>query len=84
MSIPPFVRIQGRSYLVVNFDLDSELPSTLVLLETLLQHHSPEGILLLRPLTLTEERLLQRVKKERDAEAWAQVVVKDEGRFRGR
>jgi len=51
MGIPPFVCVEGRPYLVVNFDLE---PKTLDLrdqFEALLRTHPQEVVLLLRPIS---------------------------------
>jgi hypothetical protein len=81
----PFVRYDGKPYLVVNFDLepvdDRPLPE---LLDGLLAHHDPHDILLLRPLTKREVKLLREYQWELETEAWAHIVVKEEDRFRGR
>jgi len=81
----PFVWYNGRPYLLVNFDLepvdDRPLPD---LLAGLLAHHDPADILLLRPLTKSEVHLLETTTVERETEAWAQMVVREEDRYRGR
>jgi len=87
MSRPrsPFVSYNGKPWLVVNFDLepadDRPLPE---LLDGLLEHHTSGEILLLRPLTKSEARLLKQATREAEIESWAQTVVKDDDRFRGR
>ena len=81
----PFVWYDGKPYLVANFDLepvdDRPLPA---LLAGLLTHHDPGDILLLRPLTKREAKLLREYRWELETEAWAHMVVKEEDRFRGR
>jgi hypothetical protein len=82
----PFAWLDGRPYLVVNFQLepsdDSQpLPT---LLEGLLRHHDPEEVLLLRPLTRDERKLLLRTSSEAEIESWANMVVVTEDRLRGR
>ena len=81
----PFVWYDGKPYLVVNFDLepvdDRPLPE---LLAGLLAHHDSSDILLLRPLTRSEVHLLKTTTVERETEAWAQMVVEEEDRYRGR
>jgi len=81
----PFVEYDGKPYLVVNFDLepvdDRPLPELLV---GLLAHHDPGDILLLRPLTKHESKLLREYQQELETEAWAHMLVKEEDRFRGR
>jgi len=81
----PFVICDGKPHLVVNFDLepvdDRPLPE---LLAGLLAHHDPRDILLLRPLTKREAKLLREYQSELETEAWARIVVKEEDRFRGR
>lgn len=81
----PFVEYNGRPYLVVNFDLepvdDRPLPE---LLAGLLAHHAPGDILLLRPLTKREAKLLREYQWELETEAWAHMVVKEKDRYRGR
>ena len=81
----PFVSYNGKVYLVVNFDLapvdDRPLPE---LLAGLLDHHAPADILLLRPLTKHEAKLLREYQWELETEAWAQMLVREEDRYRGR
>jgi hypothetical protein len=83
--MPPFAEIDGRLYLIINFDLEpidaTPLPE---LLAGLLAHHAPNEILLLRPLTKAEAQVVRESQREREVEAWAEVVVQDEDRFRGR
>ena len=82
----PFVEYDGRYYLVVNFDLEptDHRPSLLDLLADLLAHQDPGVVLLLRPLTKDETALLQEYQRDLEVEAWAQMIVEHEDRFRGR
>ena len=84
MAIPPFVHINGQPYLVVNFDLGGEVIELRTALDALLEHHAPADILLLRPLSKTEDLLLCRTSRDAGVEAWAQMVVSDQDRFRPR
>jgi len=81
----PFVEYDGKPFLVVNFDLepvdDRPLPE---LLAGLLAYHDPGDILVLRPLTRSEIRLLKQATREAEIESWAQMVVREQDRFRGR
>jgi len=81
----PFIWHAGHAYLVVNFDpAPSDLPSLEEILARLLTHYRPAEILVLRPLTRSETRLLEQSNVERDREVWAQIVARDEERYRGR
>ena len=82
----PFVEVDGRVYLVVNFDLPphDDLPTLPDLLAGLLAHHDPADILLLRPLTQAETKLLRKYQRDLEVEAWARMVIQNEDRFRGR
>ena len=85
-QIQPFVHIAGRPYLVVSFTLGvpHDIPSLPDLLEGLLKHHAPADLLLLRPLSKSETRLLRRCREDASVEAWAQMVVKEKDRLRAR
>lgn len=83
-QIPPFVHLTGRPYLVVNFDLGGKVIDLTAHLEALLHHHNPTEVLLLRPLSLGEARLLRRSTHDSEVEAWAQMIVKEEDRVRAR
>ncbi len=81
----PFVWVDGRPFLAVNFDLEpTDVPSLPEILERLLQDHHAEDILILRPLSRTEASILRRSTIERDREAWAQIVASKEDRYRGK
>ncbi len=80
----PFVHIDGKPYLVVNYDLGEKVIDLKAHLEALLRHHTPAEILLLRPLSRSEVRLLQRALRDSRVEAWARMIVKDENRVRSR
>ena len=84
MAIPPFVNINGQPYLVVNYDLGGEVIELRTTLDALLEHHATADILLLRPLSKTEGLLLCRTSRDADVEAWAQMMVKEQDRFRPR
>ena len=85
-QIPPFVHLAGWPYLAVNFTLGprEDLPSLPELLEGLLRHHTQADILVLRPLSRSEARLLRRTSEDAEVEAWAQMVVKEGDRLRAR
>jgi hypothetical protein len=82
----PFAWIDNRLFLVVNFDLEpsQDLPPLPTLLEGLLRYHDPKDVLLLRPLTRQERKVINRFSTEAEVEAWAQMVVVAEDRLRGR
>jgi len=88
MNVPrlPFVEHNGRAYLVVNFDFPphDDLATLPDLLAGLFAHHDPANILLLRPLTEAETKLLRKYQRDLEVEAWARMVVNNEDRFRGR
>ena len=85
-QIPPFVHVADQPYLVVSFTLGSpdDIPPLHKLLKGLLRHHAPSDILLLRPLSRSEASLLLETSEDATVEAWAQVVVKEQDRFRAR
>jgi len=80
MSIPPFVNIRGRPYLVVNYDLGGQVIDLKAHLAALLDHHAPTDILLLRPLSPGEADLLRQADRDAQVEAWAGMIVKEEDR----
>lgn len=82
----PFAWLGSRPYLVVSFDLEptDDSPHLPALLQELLQHHDPDDILILRPLTPAETHLLQSSTEEAEVEAWAHIAVTHEDRLRGR
>ncbi len=84
MAIPPFVQINGRSYLVTNFDLGGKPIDHKTCLKALLEYHAPTDILLLRPLSRSEDRLLRRACRDSQVEAWAGMIVKEEDRVHAR
>ena len=84
MSIPPFVKIRGKPYLVVNYDLGGPVLDPTPCLPALLQHHRPTDILLLRPLSPDEATLLHQATRDAEVEGWARIVVNDEDRVRAR
>ena len=65
MSVPPFVEIRGRPYLVVNWDLCSP--------------PGPQHWLVLRPLTAAELGVFVEWRGHKEAETWA-VMMPVEGR----
>lgn len=82
----PFVFIEGRPHLVVNFELEprGDLPALRELLEGLLKHHREGEVPLLRPLGVAEARLLRRSTEAAEVEAWAQIAARPEDRLRAR
>ena len=84
MDIPPFVYVDGKPFLVVNFDLESRTSDLKAQLDALLDHYSQGPTLLLRPLSPSEAQVLRQACRDSLAEAWAQVVVVEEDRFRPR
>ena len=81
----PFAWIAGRPYLVVNYDpAPSDLPPLEEILSLLLAHQPANEILVLRPLTQSEAVLLEQSTVERDREAWAQMVVREDDQYRGK
>jgi len=84
MSIPPFVNVRGKPYLVVNYDLGGQSINLKAHLDALLDHHAPADILLLRPLSPGEADLLRQADRDATVEAWAGMIVKEEDRARAR
>ena len=84
MSIPPFVRIDGKPYLLVNYDLGGQVIDLKAHLDALLDHLAPNDILLLRPLSRSEARLLRQSCRDSQVEAWARMIVKEEDRVHAR
>ena len=81
----PFVRYEGRPYLIVSFELEPSNPPDLAsLLEGLLRHHSPQDLLLLRPLSPSEATKLKKATADSEVDTWAQLVVVPEDRLRPR
>ena len=85
-QIPPFVHVADQPYLVVGFTLGSpdDIPPLHKLLKGLLLHHAPSDILILRPLSRAEAHLLHEASDNATVEAWAQMVVREQDRFRAR
>ena len=79
-QLPPFVHINGKLYLVVNYDLGGQVIDLKAHLDALLRYHGPGDILLLRPLSMGEAHLLTRTSEDATIEAWARLVVKEEDR----
>lgn len=88
MRVPhvPFALVDGRPFLIANYDLEppGDLPPLSALLRGLLAHHAEADILLLRPLSHAEARLLRRSTGGAELEAWAQMVVRPDDRVRSR
>ena len=84
MAIAPFVHINGQPYLVVNYDLGGEIVDLNAHLDALLEHHTPTDLILLRPLSNSEARLLRHACRDSQVEAWARMIVKEEDRIRAR
>ena len=82
----PFAWVDGKPYLIVNFTLEprDDLPPLRQLLDDLLEHHRPDDVLLLRPLSRAEAKLLNQRSGEAEVEAWATMVVKEDDRVRSR
>jgi len=77
MSPPsPFARCGGRTSLVANFTLEliENHASLHDLLAKLLQEHSPDELLLLRPLGDQEAEELRETRDDADIDCWARIV----------
>ena len=72
----PFVRCGGQTYLVANFTLtpDTPHPSLHDLLTQLLQEHSSDELLILRPLGDDEAKELYEARDDVDIDCWAHIV----------
>ena len=75
----PFAWVDGQPYLIVNFTLppDDRIPLP-DLLTRLLCRAGEDDLLLLRPLEASEAQILKQARRESEAEAWAQIVAKEE------
>jgi hypothetical protein len=82
----PFVWLDGCPYLDVSYELEptGTRPPLRRLLDALLAHHREEEVLLLRPLSAAETRLLRQSTEGAAVESWAPMVVKPEDRARPR
>lgn len=82
----PFAWVDGKAHLIVEFDLEpvGDVPPLQQLLAGLLTHYQPEEILLLRPLGVAEQRLLERYTAGAALEGWAQMIVDADDRLRPR
>ena len=69
MSVPPFVEIRGRPYLVANWDLDTP--------------PGPQDWLVLRPLTTAEVGVYVEWREYKEAETWAVMVPTESRRLAG-
>jgi len=75
---PPFVHHDGRWFMNPTWE---RRPAAAVLreaLKELLERHRPDDILLLRPLTRAEAKLLAKGRDDCDAELLARMVAPDE------
>jgi hypothetical protein len=79
----PFAWVDGQAYLIVNYELEprGDLPPLRDLLKGLLAHHDPADVLLLRPLSRAEARLLRQSTEGAAVEAWAQIAASMERRL---
>jgi hypothetical protein len=77
----PFVFHDGRWYLCPGFNRRPSARHLKVTLAALLEHHAPERILVLRPMTPAEVRLLMRYRDDFDAEAFALMCPTAEARI---
>jgi hypothetical protein len=85
MTKQPFVWVTGTPYLVVNYTLPpDDLPSLPKQLEALLTHQSAAAVLILRPLSRKERRIVEEMSGDANEEAWAHIIVKDVDRYRSR
>jgi hypothetical protein len=82
----PFFWLDGRPYLDVAYELEptGTLPPLRKLLDHLLVHHQDDEVLLLRPLSAVEARLLHNSRGAAEVEAYAQMIVRPEDRARPR
>jgi len=77
----PFVLCHGRWYLDPTF---AHRPTATLLKKTLkllLERHAPEDLLILRPMTPSEVRFLNRCRDDMEAEAFATMAHTEEGRL---
>lgn len=72
----PFVRSNGRTYLVANFQLEptDDLPHPHDVLSDLLAKYAPADILLLRPLSPDEAAELEQTMEDAAVDFWARLV----------
>jgi hypothetical protein len=86
MISTPFAHLAGRTYLIVNWSLPpaSDLPTLPEMLMQLLRHYRPEDILILRPLSRAEHRLLDVTRRHSEHEVWAQIMARHGDRYRPR
>ena len=69
MSVPPFVEIRGRPYLVVNWDICTA--------------PGPQDYLVLRPLTAAELDTYLEWRRNSEVETWAVMVPTEPHRLSG-
>jgi len=75
---PPFVHHDGRWYVNPIWERKPSAAALRRALEEILARHSPASLLLLRPLTKPEVRLLERYRCDSDAEMLARLLAPDE------
>lgn len=80
---PPFVHHDGRWYVNPIWERKPSAAALRRALEEILARHSPASLLLLRPMTDAEVRLLERYRDDSDAEVIAQLLAPDEARSEG-
>jgi hypothetical protein len=75
--IRPFVFVRDHPYLVLNFQLERpHLPISITdLVSELGTRIDPAGLLLLRPLSRREARILAEYVGEAETEAWAKICA---------
>jgi hypothetical protein len=79
----PFILHDGVWYLIPSFNRSSSARLLRRTLVALIERHPPEQILILRPMSSREERLLQRYRRNFDAEAFA-LMAPNEAKRLGR
>ena len=73
----PFVRHNGRTYLIANFQLEpsDDTPHLHDVLSALLAKYDPADILLARPLSPDEAAKLEQTMEDAEVDFWARLVV---------
>jgi len=77
----PFIHFEGRWYLCPTFNRRPSARQLKAILVALLEHHAPERLLILRPMTAAEVRLLMRYREDFDAEAFALMAATEDKRL---
>ena len=81
MMRSPFISHDGRWYLVPTFWQRPSKALLLQTLEALLERHAPRDILILRPMSPAEVKLLLRYRRDFDGEAFAFIGANEDKRL---